>query len=156
MSEERAEKVSNLDMLVTRIEGHGRDAHQIWLPPLGDAPTLDQLIPRSILTGEYGAVASLRAAFGTVDRPRDQRRDPMVVDLSGAAGNVAIVGGPQSGKSTALRSLIMGLAMTHTAEQVQFYCLDFGGGTLAAFERLPHVGSVAGRLDVDKVRRTIS
>ncbi|NKY50427.1 type VII secretion protein EccCa [Nocardia vermiculata] len=155
-SDESAEKVSNLDMLVTRIEGHGRDAHQIWLPPLSEAPTLDQLIQRSVLTGDYGPVASLRAIFGTVDRPREQRRDPMVVDLSGAHGNVAIVGGPQSGKSTALRSLIMGLSMMHTAEQVQFYCLDFGGGTLTALEGLPHVGSVAGRLDVDKVRRTVS
>ena len=24
----------------------------------------------------------------------------------------------------------MAFALTHTAEQVQFYCLDFGGGTL--------------------------
>ncbi|MGA4785923.1 type VII secretion protein EccCa [Nocardia sp. AB354] len=154
--DESTEKISNLGMLVSRIQGHGRTAHEIWLPPLDAAPTLDQLIPRSILTGEYNPIASLRTAIGIVDRPYDQRRDPMVVDLSGARGNVAVVGGPQSGKSTALRSLVMGMSLTHTAEQVQFYCLDFGGGTLSGLEGLPHVGSVAGRLDVDKVRRTIS
>lgn len=154
--DENAEKISNLDMLVSRIDGHGRNAHEIWLPPLDEPSTLDELIPRSILTGDYNAMASLRASFGIVDRPYDQRRDNLVVDMSGAQGNVAIVGGPQSGKSTALRSLIMGMAMAHTAEQVQFYCLDFGGGTLTPFEGLPHVGSVAGRLDVDKVRRTVS
>ncbi|NKY89184.1 type VII secretion protein EccC [Nocardia veterana] len=154
--DEGTEKISNLGMMVSRIQGHGRTAHAIWLPPLDEAPTLDQLIPRSILTGEYSPMASLRTAIGIVDRPYDQRRDHLVVDLSGARGNVAVVGGPQSGKSTALRSLIMGMALTHTAEQVQFYCLDFGGGTLAGLEGLPHVGSVAGRLDVDKVRRTIS
>ncbi|AHH15779.1 type VII secretion EccC-like protein [Nocardia nova SH22a] len=154
--DESAEKISNVGMLVQRIQGHGRTAHEIWLPPLDAAPTLDQLLSRSILTGEYNPVAGLRTAIGIVDRPYDQRRDPMIVDLSGARGNVAIVGGPQSGKSTALRSLIMGMSLTHTAEQVQFYCLDFGGGTLAGLEGLPHVGSVAGRLDVDKVRRTIS
>ncbi len=154
--DEKSVKVSNLDMMVARMQGHGRPAHEIWLPPLDEPPTLDELIPRSILTGDYSAVAGLRAAIGIVDRPYDQRRDNLFVDLSGARGNVAIVGGPQSGKSTALRSLIMGMAMTHTAEQVQFYCLDFGGGTLTGLEGLPHVGSVAGRLDVDKVRRTIS
>ncbi|WP_280366390.1 type VII secretion protein EccCa [Nocardia wallacei] len=154
--DEAGEKMSNLDMLVSRIRGHGRHAHEIWLPPLDSAPTLDQLIPRSILTGEYSPVATLRAPIGIVDRPYDQRRDPMIVDLSGARGNVAVVGGPQSGKSTALRALVMAMALTHTAEQVQFYCLDFGGGTLASLEGLPHVGSVAGRLDVDKVRRTLS
>ncbi|MFD6391334.1 type VII secretion protein EccCa [Nocardia sp. NPDC060259] len=150
------DQMSNLNMLVSRITGHGRPAHEIWLPPLDDAPTLDQLIPRSIITGEYSAAATLRAPIGIVDRPYDQRRDPMMLDLSGSRGHVAIVGGPQSGKSTALRSLVMAMSMTHTAEQVQFYCLDFGGGTLSSLEGLPHVGSVANRLDPDKVRRTVA
>ncbi|WP_369023234.1 type VII secretion protein EccCa [Nocardia cyriacigeorgica] len=153
---EDGEQLSNIGMLVQRIRGHGRPAHEIWLPPLDEAPTLDQLVPRSILTGEYAAVATLRAPIGIVDRPYDQRRDPLVVDLSGSRGNVAVVGGPQSGKSTMLRTLIMSMSLTHTAEQVQFYCLDFGGGTLASLEGMPHVGSVAGRLDEDKVRRTIA
>ncbi|RMI31837.1 type VII secretion protein EccCa [Nocardia stercoris] len=150
------EEISNIGMLVSRINGHGRPAHEIWLPPLNEPPTMDQLLPRSILTGEYSAVATLRAPIGIVDRPYDQRRDPMVVDLSGARGNVAVVGGPQSGKSTALRSLIMAMSLSHTAEQVQFYCLDFGGGTMVSLQGLPHVGGVASRLDGDAVRRTLS
>ncbi|MBO0854240.1 MAG: type VII secretion protein EccCb, partial [Nocardia sp.] len=154
--DENAEKTTDLDMLVSRIRGHGRPAHRIWLPPLNEAPTLDSLNPKSVLTGEFSPMAHLTAAIGLVDRPFDQRRDPFMIDLSGAGGNVAIVGGPQSGKSTALRSLIMGLSLTHTAEQVQFYCLDFGGGTLAGLQGLPHVGTVSGRLDVDQVRRTVS
>lgn len=153
---EDGEEVSNLGMLVSRIRGHGRTAHEIWLPPLDEAPTMDQLLPRSLLTGDVPQVATLRAPIGIVDRPYHQRRDPMMVDLSGALGNVAVVGGPQSGKSTALRSLIMAMSLSHTAEQVQFYCLDFGGGTLISLDGLPHVGSVAGRLDEEKVRRTLS
>jgi DNA segregation ATPase FtsK/SpoIIIE, S-DNA-T family len=50
----------------------------------------------------------------------------------------------------------MSLALTHTPEQVQFYCLDFGGGTLAGLRELAHVGGVAGRADEDRVRRTVS
>ena len=153
---EDGEEISNLGMLVSRIRGHGRTAHEIWLPPLDEAPTMDQLLPRSLLTGDIPQVASLRVPIGIVDRPYHQRRDPMIVDLSGVGGNVAVVGGPQSGKSTALRSLIMSMALSHTAEQVQFYCLDFGGGTLVSLEGLPHVGSVSARLDEDKVRRTLS
>ncbi|MBF6327480.1 type VII secretion protein EccCa [Nocardia transvalensis] len=155
-AKEEGEKISNLEMLVSRIRGHGRPAHEIWLPPLNEPPTLDQLSPRSILTGDYNRAATLSAPIGIVDRPFDQIRDVMTVDLAGARGNVAVVGGPQSGKSTALRTLIMAMSLTHTAEQVQFYCLDFGGGTLASLEGLPHVGSVAARLDPDKVRRTVA
>ncbi|UFS95469.1 type VII secretion protein EccCa [Nocardia huaxiensis] len=150
------DQISNLQMLVSRVRGQGRPAHEIWLPPLAEAPTLDQLNPRSVLTGDYSQLATLRAAFGIVDRPYDQRRDPLMVDLSGSRGHVAIVGGPQSGKSTALRSLIMSMSLTHTAEQVQFYCLDFGGGTMTGLQGLPHVGAVASRMEEDTVRRTIA
>jgi DNA segregation ATPase FtsK/SpoIIIE, S-DNA-T family len=67
-----------------------------------------------------------------------------------------VVGGPQSGKSTALRALILSAAATHTPEQLQFYCLDFGGGTLTSLAKLPHVGGVAGRMDSDAIRRTVA
>jgi S-DNA-T family DNA segregation ATPase FtsK/SpoIIIE len=153
---EKESSISNLEMLLQRVSGRGRPAHKIWLPPLDDAPTLDQLVPRSMLTGEVGATATLRTPIGLIDRPYDQRRDPYTVELHGGAGNVAVVGGPRSGKSTALRTLIMSMALTHTPEQVQFYCLDFGGGTLTGLAGLPHVGSVAGRRDEDRVRRTIA
>ena len=145
-----------MQVVVDRIHGRGTPAHEIWLPPLDEAPTLDELIPRSILVEPPPRVSPLRAPIGIVDRPYDQRRDPLILDVSGSKGNVAIVGGPQSGKSTALRGLIMSMSLTHSSEQVQFYCLDFGGGTLLGLEGLPHVGSVANRLDEDRVRRTVA
>ncbi len=98
----------------------------------------------------------MTAPIGIVDRPFEQRRTPLVVDLAAAAGNVALVGAPQSGKSTALRTLITALALTHDPRLVQFYCLDFGGGSLAAMRKWPHVGSVAGRSDIERVRNTLS
>ena len=91
-----------------------------------------------------------------VDRPFEQCRTPLMVDLSGAAGNVAVIGAPQSGKSSALRTLITALAATHDAAQVQFYCLDFGGGSLATLRALPHVGAVAGRAEPQLVARMIA
>ncbi len=148
--------VSVLDVVVGRIRGRGTPAHEVWLPPLDAAPTLAQLLPGSVVPQRIDPLSRLRASIGIVDRPFDQRRDLLTVDLSGAAGHVAIVGAPQSGKSTALRSLILALALTHTPAQIQFYCLDFGGGTLAGLADLPHVGSVANRLDVDRVRRTVA
>jgi S-DNA-T family DNA segregation ATPase FtsK/SpoIIIE len=79
----------------------------------------------------------------------------MWLQLSGAAGHVAVVGSTLSGKSTALRAMICGLALTHTPAEVQVYCLDFGGGALGTLRDLPHVGGVASRLDTVGVRRTI-
>ena len=79
-----------------------------------------------------------------------------MVDLSGSAGHGAVVGGPQSGKSTMLRTLIASLALTHTPQEVQFYCIDLGGGSIAALRDLPHVGGFASRREPDTVRRTIA
>lgn len=139
-----------LDVVLDRLAGHGAPAHQVWLPPLTDSTALDTLLPAD---HRFGALV---VPIGIVDRPFDQRRDPLVVDLAGSAGNVAIVGSTQSGKSTTVRTLVTALAATHPPEHVQFYCLDFGGGALSALSALPHVGAVATRADADLVRRTVA
>nr|WP_165588712.1 type VII secretion protein EccCa [Mycolicibacterium komanii]CRL74556.1 putative FtsK/SpoIIE family protein [Mycolicibacterium komanii] len=149
-------KSTLLDVAVGRLRGHGRPAHEVWLPPLDESPAVNDLLPDSEWASPANLNGRLWMPVGVVDRPYDQRRDVLTVDLSGAQGNVAVVGGPQSGKSTALRALIMSAAATHTPEQIQFYCLDFGGGTLTGLAKLPHVGGVAGRMDADAIRRTVA
>ncbi|MGY4653088.1 type VII secretion protein EccCa [Mycobacterium sp. URHB0021] len=149
-------KTTLLDVVAGRLRGHGRPAHEVWLPPLDASPAVNALLPEGIWQNQDNLNWGLRLPIGVVDRPYDQRRDVLLVDLSGASGNIAVVGGPQSGKSTTMRTLIMAAAATHTPEQIQFYCLDFGGGTLASLANLPHVGSVAGRMDADRIRRTVA
>ena len=138
-----------LDTLLSRLEGRGSPAHQVWLPPLTESPMLDHLLQRA------GSPTALNVPIGVVDSPFAQRRDVLVAQLAGATGNVAVVGGPRSGKSTALKTLILALAETHDPRDVQVYCLDFGGGELSSLVPLPHVGLVAGRRDIDLVRRTV-
>ncbi|MFI0453553.1 type VII secretion protein EccCa [Actinomadura sp. 6N118] len=154
---------SLMDILVDRLSGRGTPAHQVWLPPLDEPPTLDALLgalstdpERGLRASGPGLAGSLHAIAGIVDRPREQRRDPLVFDLSTAAGHVLVLGGPRSGKSTAVRTVISSLALTCTPREIQFYCLDFGGGTLAALRGLPHVGGIAGRQNAGAVRRTVA
>ncbi|NBF00282.1 type VII secretion protein EccCa [Nonomuraea sp. KC401] len=161
--EDNSSQETLLDIVVERLAGHGPPAHRIWLPPLEEPPTLAHLLPPLSISPELGLTTPgwpgrgrLQAVAGVIDRPFEQRRDPYWLDLSGAAGHVGVAGGPQSGKSTALRTLIASMALTHTPAEVQFYCLDFGGGALASLEGLPHVGGVASRLDGERVRRTVA
>ncbi|HTJ32766.1 MAG TPA: type VII secretion protein EccCa [Dactylosporangium sp.] len=154
---------SLLDILVDRMDGQGVPAHQVWLPPLSDPTTLDELVTglnatpdRGLTAGDPALHGNLHAVVGIIDRPFEQRRDPMWLDMSAGSGNLLVVGGPQSGKSTLLRTMMASLALTHTPREAQFYCLDFGGGSIATLRDLPHVGGVAFRREVDKVRRTVA
>ncbi|WP_369163994.1 type VII secretion protein EccCa [Streptomyces sp. AFD10] len=162
VTEEESEETL-LALAVSRMREGGRPAHQVWLPPLDRPLSLDTLLMGVAPHPERGLTAvdpdlrsTLTVPVGIIDRPFDQAREPLIAELSGAGGHVGIAGGPQSGKSTLVRDLIMALALTHTPREVQFYCLDFGGGTLAALRGLPHVGGVTGRLDLERVHRTIA
>lgn len=154
---------SVLDIVVSKMRWQGPPAHEVWLPPLDEPPSLDQLLPPLSVTEDRGLSpvgffgnGKLAVPVGIVDKPFEQRRDLLWADLSGAAGHAVVTGGPQSGKSSLLRSVLMSLALTHTPEEVQFFGIDFGGGTLAALDGLPHSGGVAGRLEPDTVRRIIA
>ncbi len=153
-------QASMLDVIVERLYGQGPPAHQVWLPPLDAPPTLDELLGPLVVDPQRGLGRAepgrLTVAVGIVDRPYEQRRDPFILELDGAGGHVAIVGGPQSGKTTLLRSLVGALALPPPPWEVQFFCLDFGGGGLRSLDGLPHIAGVAMRRDEESVRRTVA
>ena len=150
--------MSEMDIAVAKMKGKGYPAHQVWLPPLETPDTFATLMPDLRPDPELGFVSrawresgTLRVPLGTVDLPLEQRRETLVLDLSGAGGNFALVGGPQTGKSTALRTIVQALSLTYTPQEVQFYVMDFGGGTFAGFANAPHVAGIATR-DTEEVR----
>ncbi|WP_422769943.1 type VII secretion protein EccCa [Plantactinospora sp. WMMC1484] len=153
---------TTLDVVVRRLREHGRPVHRIWLPPLPAALPLDRVTGPLEVDPAYGLVVPmelrgrLRIPIGLVDRPTDQLQEPFQLDISGGGGHVCVLGAPQTGKSTLLRTLVAGAALSHTPQDIAFYCVDFGGGALGALANLPHVGGVAGRLDPDRVRRMVA
>jgi DNA segregation ATPase FtsK/SpoIIIE, S-DNA-T family len=154
---------SVLDAVVDKLRGRGVPAHEVWLPPLAESPSMDSMLPpltpvpeRGLCPDGWGGNGRLIVPIGIVDRPYEQRRDQLLLDFSGAAGHGAVVGGPQSGKSTVLRDIITSLTLTHTPQEVQLYAVDLGGGSLATTAGLPHVGGVASRANPDLVRRMVA
>lgn len=137
-----------LDTVLDRMAGHGTPAHRVWLTPLRESPSLGDLL-RAHRAGP------LRVPVGLVDNAFAQRHDPLMIDLTGATGHAAVVGATRSGKSTALCSIVLALAATHHPGELQCYLLDFGGGTLAPLDALPHSGVHAGRADAELARRAV-
>lgn len=162
-SNEPEETRATFDIAVSAMKGKGRPAHQVWLPPLDVPNSLDQLLGELVQDPQLGLVSrawrtrgSYTFPLGVVDRPLEQRRDLFVLSLGGAAGHVAIVGGPRSGRSTIARTLLCSIALTTTPLESQFYVLDFGGGTFTPLAGLAHVAGVANRNEPEVVRRTVA
>ncbi|KUH94432.1 type VII secretion protein EccCb [Mycobacterium sp. IS-3022] len=145
-SEQRVLREVVLDQLTT---GETR-AYRMWLPPLADPTPVNELIAHDHQR------QPLRFGLGIMDEPRRHRQEVWGIDVSAAGGNIAVGGAPQTGKSTFLQTLILSAAASHTPRQVQFYCVDLGGGGLMYLEELPHVGGVATRSEPDRVNRVVA
>jgi type VII secretion protein EccCb len=124
-------------------------AYRMWLPPLTDPTPVNELIARD-------RHQPLRFGLGIMDEPRRHRQEVWGIDVSAAGGNIAIGGAPQTGKSMFLQTLVLSASATHTPRQIQFYCVDMGGGGLMYLEDLPHVGGVATRSEPDRVNRVVA
>ena len=160
---EPKEKRSTFELAVERMAGQGPEAHQVWLPPLEVAASLDQLMPDLAVDPELGLVShawrdrgGLTFPLGMVDVPLEQRRESLTLSLGGAGGHMAIVGGPLSGKSTAVRTAMIALSLAYTPKEVQFYVLDFGGGTFAGLSSFPHLAGLASRSEPEVARRAVA
>ncbi|UXA04562.1 type VII secretion protein EccCa [Mycobacterium sp. SMC-2] len=135
------------------------EPYRLWQPPLNQPVAIDELVNRFLghpWQEDYGTARDLVFPIGIIDRPFKHDQPPWTVDTSGPGANVLILGAGGSGKTTALQTLICSAALTHTPEQVQFYCLAYSSTALTTVAGLPHVGEVAGPTDPYGVRRTVA
>ncbi|QXJ24191.1 type VII secretion protein EccCa [Actinomadura graeca] len=148
-----------LDVMVGQLARQGGRVQTIWLPPLPALTTLDAVTGPVRITERGMRLPSrngpLRVPVGVLDDARRQWQGVWDLDLTAAGGHVAIIGGPQTGKTTLLRTFVMSLALTHTPDEVAVYGLDLVGGGLQVLSGLPNVGGMAGRADLERIRRTV-
>lgn len=138
-----------VDEAVLRLRADDRTVVSAWLPPLPESLTLGQIL------GEHERTLALETPIGLIDDPAHQTQQPWMLDLTRGGGHLAIVGSPQSGRTTLLRTIAVSLALSRTPAEVAVYGMDLAGGGLRRLEPFPHVGGVATRSDPARVRRLI-
>ncbi|MGB7448192.1 MAG: type VII secretion protein EccCa [Ornithinimicrobium sp.] len=145
---------SVLEAVMTAVAGHDRVGPCIWSAPLPEQLTLDEVsLPEQ--GGEAVPRPAVRVALGLVDDPARQRQGTWELDLS-AAGNILVVGGPRSGRSTLLRTLTASLALSHSADRVAVYGVESAGVGLSGIDSLPSVAGTGSRHDPEVMRRAIA
>ena len=120
-----------------------------WLPPL----------PRRVLLAELSSVSAPVQAtprgdvpFALQDVPERQCRRVLGLDLS---RHLAVVGGPRSGRTSALLTVAGSAAQHLSPEELQIVALDTGVGGLRVLEVLPHCGAVVDIEDTERVLRLL-
>ena len=137
-----------IDEAVDRLLLGGRPVDPVWLPPLPARIALSRVL-------DDDAVGGLQVPMGLIDNPAKQKQDTWRLDLTRSGGHIAVIGAPQTGRSTFLRTLAASMALTHTPRQVSIYGMDLTGGGLARIEDFPHVGGVATRSSKDRLLRLL-
>lgn len=119
----------------------------LWLPPLPERVTLEELPPGL----DEGPVS---AAVGLQDLVAEQDQRALVLDFE-RMGNLLIVGAARSGRTTALRTIAGALARNRPPRDLHLYALDFAGHALRSLEALPHCGAAVTRGDRDRLERLL-
>ncbi|MFE9723669.1 type VII secretion protein EccCa [Streptomyces sp. NPDC005794] len=150
---------TDVDVVVEQLEDAAAAVHGIWLPSLPAALALDKAAgpleagPRGMQLA--GRRSPLQVPLGLLDDPTGQWQGQWYLDLTAAGGHAAVIGDPQSGRTTLLRTLVLSLALTHTPQEVGVYGLDLAADDLQVLAGLPHVGGIAGHDDRARVVRAV-
>jgi S-DNA-T family DNA segregation ATPase FtsK/SpoIIIE len=163
--EDRAvERCTDIKVVVKRLSEVARrlDIEKLpspWPDPLPAHISLPDLLKTS--TGSWDGSGWqqgerrpwVSTPIGLLDDPAHQRQVPLFLELAQQDGQLIVIGAPGSGKTMLARTLVTGLARTHTPTELQLYLLEFGGQALQLFQNLPHVGGIFTPRDGERVRR---
>ncbi|MEO7260545.1 MAG: FtsK/SpoIIIE domain-containing protein [Jatrophihabitantaceae bacterium] len=121
--------------------------------PLPDRPWLPPL-PTRLQTSDLGQdpAACFEIRFGLIDDPGRQRQYAASHDLI-TAGAIGFIGGPRSGRTSALHTILGQACRQLDAAQLHLYVLDCAAQSFRHFARLPHCGAVVSRDDPRAVAR---
>jgi S-DNA-T family DNA segregation ATPase FtsK/SpoIIIE len=132
----------------------------LWLRPLPNTAHGEILALDDERLGAPGDQRPVREGVpvkvGLLDDPQNRGQVPAIFDAGLRGGHVALVGAPQSGKSSAMASEVLQAARTYPPALLRFFLLDFGGGLLTAVRDLPNVGACATPQEPDRVARIIT
>ncbi|HLM04218.1 MAG TPA: FtsK/SpoIIIE domain-containing protein [Blastococcus sp.] len=148
---------TDLARLCSALSAHARALgcprpHRPWRRPLPDHVEIEDL-PGG--TGAAERCEGLRLPLGLVDRPDAQTQDVLQLDLA-EGGGWLVVGGPRSGRTTLLRTVLGEAVRRLGPGELHVHVLESHGGSLVEEAgALPHTGTVVGGEDALRIVRLL-
>lgn len=150
-------KKTELDVITAYLcnetleEEFGR-AKSLWLPPLSDMIFLEDLKEKE---EEQNTKFSFHTAIGLCDAPEEQLQFPYQINFL-EKGNYAVIGSVQSGRTTLVESLLLGLMKKYSTKEFHCYILDFNSSRLSVFESAIQTGGIVTMKQEEKLERFFS
>ena len=142
------EQLSNIiKYLIDVANEQNIKVRQLWLDRIPNIIYVDDLSKKYLYKSQEYIINPI---IGEYDDPSNQRQELLTMNLS-YGGNAIIYGASGSGKTTLISSLIYSTILKHSAEEVNFYIMDFGSEMFRIFLDAPQVGDVLLVNDVEKV-----
>ena len=128
----------------------GIEAKRLWLDKLGKFLYVNNLMKKYSFKSEKWNITSI---IGEYDDPKNQNQGLLTLDFNNS-GNTLIYG--VTGKEIMLTSLIYSVIISHTAEEINFYIVDFGTEMFGMFKNAPQVGDVIYITESEKLNNLLS
>ncbi|MEK3766652.1 type VII secretion protein EssC [Solibacillus sp. FSL K6-4121] len=130
--ENKQKSISEIEAVVSKIEETQnilgvKKLRSPWLSPLEDR----------IYNNTYNSEERYQIAIALVDEPEKQKQTPYYYQVM-EDGNIGIFGSSGYGKSTTVLTLLLTIAQNYSPEEVHYYLMDFGNGSLLPLKQLPH------------------
>ncbi len=130
--ENKRKGISEIEAIVSKIAETQSDfgiqkLKSPWLPPLEE-----RLFKRKSLSTEQDHIA-----IALIDEPEKQSQTPYHYHVM-EDGNLGIFGSTGYGKSTTVLTLLLNMAEQYSPEEMHYYLMDFGNGSLLPLKQLPH------------------
>ena len=128
------------------------DRHGIQKLPGPWLPELPDIIALPDLEAMTSSLVWPQLPIGIYDNPKQQSQGLQSIDFS-TDGHYAIYGTSGTGKTTLLKTILMGIGRYYTPEEICAYIIDAGGWSLSAFVGMPNIGGVALDSEEEKITK---
>lgn len=130
--ESKRKGITEIEAIVTKIEETQKEfgiqkLKSPWLPPLEE-----RLFKHGLTSTEQDHIA-----IALIDEPEKQSQTPYHYHVM-EDGNLGIFGSTGYGKSTTVLTILLNIAEQYSPEEVHYYLMDFGNGSMLPLKQLPH------------------